>query len=396
MVRKPRLVAIANHPIQYQAPLFRRLTECGDLEFAVAFAELPDAARQGHGFGVAFKWDVPLLDGYRWTVLPTRPVTGASGRRRVLNPRIQVRELAADVMLLTGWQTIPLVQMLLAAGRERVPVLMRGESSAMKRRNPMVRSFHRALLRRVDGLLVIGTANRAFYDSYGVPRSRMFDAPYFVDNERFGSDADALRGRRSELRAQYAVPEHAACFLFAGKFEQKKHPEHLLKALAGLRGRSPDLPVHGLLVGAGALDRQLQELARMHHLPVTFAGFLNQTEITKAYVASDALVLPSDYGETWGLVVNEAMACGLPALVSDRVGCGPDLVLPGVTGERYPFGDTRAMSAVVEHWTRDRDLLSRLGRAAKEHLLSRFDVSRSVAATVEATLAVAGVRTAQV
>jgi glycosyltransferase involved in cell wall biosynthesis len=334
LFRKPKVVAIANHPIQYQAPLFRKLTECGDVEFAVAFAELPDAAQQGQGFGVPFKWDIPLLEGYRWTVLPTRPVTGVGGRRRVLSPRIQVRELRADVLLLTGWQTLPLIQMLLAAVQERVPVLMRGESSALKRRNAIVRTFHRALLRRVDGLLVIGTANRAFYESYGVPRTRMFDAPYFVDNGRFGGDADAYRGQRRELRAQYAIPEDAACFVFAGKFEQKKHPEHLLKALALLQGRNPELLVHGLLVGAGALEGSLRDFARLHHLPVTFAGFLNQTEIAKAYVVSDALVLPSDYGETWGLVVNEAMACGLPALVSDRVGCGPDLVLPGVTGER--------------------------------------------------------------
>src|SRR5207245_2803101 len=103
-----------------------------------------------------------------------------------------------------------------------------------------------------------------------------------------------------------------------------------------------------------------------HGVPATFAGFLNQSEIASAYAAGDALVLPSDFGETWGLVVNEAMACGRAAVVSDRVGCGLDLVIPGKTGERFAFGDTQALADIFERWAARRDDVTRMGRAARD------------------------------
>jgi glycosyltransferase involved in cell wall biosynthesis len=378
-------VVIANHPIQHHAPLFRGLAQAPELHFSVAFVELLDRQRQGRGFGVPFQWDVPLLEGYSWRVLETQVIGGTRVLRQV---RRQVQALDAEVLLLTGWQTLPLVQLLRAARREGLRVLMRGESSGLKRRGPLVRGLHRALLRQVDAFLVIGTANRGFYTSYGVARSRMFDAPYFVDNARFARVAEREIDLRNEFRAHHSIPAPTVCFLFAGKFETKKHPEHLLEALARLRRRDPGCPAHVLLVGEGALSTQLRGFARSRGLPATFIGFLNQSEIAQAYVASDALVLPSDYGETWGLVVNEAMACGRPALVSDRVGCGPDLIVPGVTGARFPFGDVDALSSLLEDWTRNRERLPEMGRAAQERVLSRFDVSHSVAATVEATLSI--------
>jgi glycosyltransferase involved in cell wall biosynthesis len=379
-------VAIANHPIQYHAPLFRGLAQAPELQFAVAFVEQLDRQRQGRGFGVPFQWDVPLLEGYRWRVLETRLIGGTRVLRQV---RRQVQALEAEVLLLTGWQTLPLVQLLRAARREGVPVLMRGESSGLKRRGLLVRGLHTALLRQVDAFLVIGAANRDFYTSYGVAPSRMFDAPYFVDNARFARDVERDIDLRNEFRARHSIPVGAVCFLFAGKFERKKHPEHLLEALARLRRRDPGCPAHVLLVGEGTLSNQLRAMARSQGLPATFIGFLNQSEIARAYVASDALVLPSDYGETWGLVVNEAMACGRPALVSDRVGCGPDLIVPGVTGERYPFGDVDALASVLEDWARSLGRLGEMGRAAQQRVLGRFDVSHTVAATVEATLSIA-------
>ena len=94
--------------------------------------------------------------------------------------------------------------------------------------------------------------------------------------------------------------------------------------------------IQGLMVGDGPLRAGCENLVRERSVPIRFTGFLNQSQITKAYVASDALVLPSDGGETWGLVVNEAMACARPCIVSDRVGCGPDLVIPQETGSIFP------------------------------------------------------------
>jgi glycosyltransferase involved in cell wall biosynthesis len=101
-------------------------------------------------------------------------------------------------------------------------------------------------------------------------------------------------------------------------------------------------------------------------------------------VAADFLALPSDFGETWGLVVNEAMACGLPALVSDRVGCGPDLVEDGVTGAVFPCGDVEALAERLRDLASNPERLRTMGRRAQERVLEGYSVQRAVAGTVEA------------
>ncbi len=382
-VPKVRLTAIAPHPIQYHAPLFRALAMRPELDVEVAFLELLDAQQQGQGFGVPFQWDVPVLEGYRSRVLPTmRYARGQWGR--TLRARACLRELDPDILLLTGWHTFPLIQLLSAAHRMGIPVLMRGESHALKPRHPIMHWLHGWLFRQVDGFLVIGRANRGLYERHGISQDRLFDAPYFVDNEWFASKASMWRERRSEVRSALGIPERAIAFLYVGKFESKKHPHHFTMALGRLARKRPDLLIHGLLVGDGDLANDLRGRSSTESVPLTFTGFVNQSEIPKFYVAADALVLPSDYGETWGLVVNEAMACGLPALVSDRVGCGPDLVVGGTTGARYPFGDIDSMVEVLEKWAQTPELMRQLGRAAEARVRNHYTVARSVEAVLQA------------
>src|SRR5262249_3744220 len=158
-----------------------------------------------------------------------------------------------------------------------------------------------------------------------VPDARIHPCPYFVDNERFAATADRLGPARAALRARWSIPTDATAFLFCGKLVAKKRPLDLLNALG--TAAASGAHVHALVVGDGELMGEVRALAASQRIPATMCGFLNQSEIAQAYVAADCLVLPSDSGETWGLVVNEAMACGLPAIVSDRVGCGPDLVV---------------------------------------------------------------------
>src|SRR5262249_7622212 len=133
-------------------------------------------------------------------------------------------------------------------------------------------------------------------------------------------------------------------------------------------------------VGSGELLAEAHTLAGELDLPVTFAGFLNQTEISQAYVAADCIVLPSNY-ETWGLVVNEAMASGLPAIVSDRVGCGPDLVEDGRTGFTFPFGDVAALADRLVAAASSPSQLQRLGENAKQRIQG-YSVQNAVQDTV--------------
>jgi glycosyltransferase involved in cell wall biosynthesis len=389
---RPRVVAVASHPIQYHAPWFRAMARRDDIDFSVLFIQQPDAQAQGRGFGVAFEWDIPLLEGYAWQKV--EHLEGRGGldgffAARIADPGRLLAQLRPDVLILTGWHVWPLVQMLMAARRRRIPVVMRGEANALRARPMPARLWHRWLLARCSAFLPIGQASRAFYAGYGVQPERQFDAPYFVENERFSTSAAQTLPERDALRQKWSIPAAAACFCYAGKLEPKKRPLDLLEALRAAVAASAR-PLHLLVVGTGELMDTARRFATEHALPVTFCGFLNQTEIPAAYVASDCLVLPSDFGETWGLVVNEAMACGRPALVSDRVGCAADLIVPGVTGDVFPFGDTAALAAKLTQLAAALEALGRMGRAAHERVLGHYGVAQTVHGTMAAVRHVLG------
>lgn len=376
-----RVAFVASHPIQYQAPIFRHLACRADIDFQVMFAMMPDAAAQGSGFGVEFEWDIPLLEGYRYTVLDNvSRHPSVTQFRGCDTPSIKtaLREQRIDAVVVNGWVVKTCLQTLFACKRLGIPCIVRGEANHLRPRAWWKRILQRQLVRRFDAYLPIGTANRSFYRSYGIAETQMFDARYCVENERFAMAADHVESQRRTIRQRWNVPEGATCFLYCGKFETKKHPRELVQAFIAAQQAIPN--VHLIMVGDGALRSECERLVseywkspaltssqstRRLTPPVTFTGFLNQSEIVNAYVASDCLVLPSDHGETWGLVVNESFACGRPAMVSDQVGCAADLVIPGKTGDQFPFGDWGSLTRLFVRYAQDRDKLIVMGQAAK-------------------------------
>jgi len=329
----------------------------------------PDAVAQGAGFGVAFEWDIPLLDGYPYKFLEnvsSNPgVTHFSGCD---TPEItrELRAMQPDAVVVNGWVVKTCLQTLWACKKLGIPCLVRGEANDRRQRSWWKRLGQRVLVQQYAACLYIGQANRDFYERRGVVAASLFPAPYCIDNELFRRRAEVLRGNRKSLRAKWHIRPDSTCFLYCGKFENKKHPIELVKSFAEARVFEGNL--HLLMVGDGNLRASCEDLADALDLPLTFTGFLNQTEIVAAYVASDCLVLPSDAGETWGLVVNEAMACGRPAIVSDRVGCAPDLVRPGITGDVFPFGDWAALSEMLACYAADGPRLRKMGREAHKQM----------------------------
>jgi glycosyltransferase involved in cell wall biosynthesis len=204
---------------------------------------------------------------------------------------------------------------------------------------------NRYLLGLFDGYLSVGSRAREMLLSLGASPCRIHASPHCVDNDFFSNAAaphQTAEGRRI-ARAAFGVGADNFVVLFAGKIEVKKRPLQVIQALARL---PPGAAL--LLVGTGPLEEQCRAEAQRLGVRIAWAGFLNQTEIARAYAAADCLALPSDSGETWGLVVNEAMATGLPCVVSDRVGCGPDLVTPGETGEVVPLDNISALAEALD------------------------------------------------
>ena len=379
-----KVAVVSTHPIQYQTPWYQKLAAQEQIELTVYYALIPDNEQQGVGFDVPFAWDIPLLEGYAWELLPNkRKSPNLRGFFASSTPAIYsiLKKTRPDVVIITGWQSLPLLEALWASMRLGIKRIVRGDSNALRKRPWLVRMWHRALLFRFDAFLAVGKANRRFYLEYGIPAGLVFQSNHFVDNRRFEDQFERARVDRAALRDEWKIPEGHTCFLYVGKLEPKKRIMHLLQALDAVRRVSPNINL--LVAGTGELMEEARGFAAARELPVTFAGFLNQTEITRAYAAADCLVLPSDYGETWGLVVNEAMVCGLPAIVSDRVGCGEDLVREGVTGGVFACGDAGALAGKLTEFAGDREKLVRMGERARE-LIKEFSVDQAVTGTLRA------------
>jgi glycosyltransferase involved in cell wall biosynthesis len=351
------LAILSTHPIQYQVPLWQALARDGRVPFQVWYVS-DHGVRVSHDreFGQAFSWDLPLLEGYDHHFLRSaagsRPVS-FRGWRLSEDIRPLLRASGANALWMQGWHVAAYWQAARMASSVGVPLWMRGESNDLKSRVAWKEAIKRPalgwLFRRVEAFLCIGKANRRLYERHGIGPSQLHFAPYAVDNERFAQQAAELRPGRAEIRGAWGIPDDAFCILFCGKLIPKKHPHSLIDAAKILHrtGRIPN--VHLLYAGSGELEAQLRAATNGPGLPTaTFAGFLNQREISKAYVAADCLALPSDHGETWGLVVNEAMASGLPAVASRSAGVTEDLVMPTWPRRAFDCGDAVGLADALE------------------------------------------------
>ena len=344
-----RLAILASHPIQYHAPLFRELARQLDLTVFYCHQATPDQ-QSAAGFGEAFHWDIDLFDGYRSIFLRNvaqRP--GADHFGGCDTPEIDhaLREGRFDSLLVMGWHLKSFWQGVRAARQQCVPVLVRGDSHLDTPRSPAKRLakllLYPPLLRCFDRILYVGQRNRAYYDHYRYPRDRLFFAPHCVDAERFAKAATPAA--RHDLREALGIAPSETAALFAGKLIDFKRPLDLIEAAA--LARTQGLPLHVIIAGSGPLEEALRARADALQVPLHGLGFQNQTQMPAAYAAADVLALPSNGRETWGLVCNEALACGTPIVVSDAVGCAPDLASDGHVGRTVPLGDLRALSAAL-------------------------------------------------
>lgn len=348
-----RTSIVMTHPVQYFAPWFRTISrECPELDLTVLYATQPSAQQQGVGFGAAFQWDIPLLEGYNYRIV--RPASAAdnvhSGQFMGLNvPEMNdaLRAANPQVVLVPGWFSVTLVRSLFWARRNKIPALYRGDTNLNNQpggwRKSLWRLKTRQFLRFYKGYLCVGKRANEYLHSFGIPDSRIFRSPHCVDNDFFARRSAEFQKQDNRLAARttWGLLPQEFVLLYCGKMEMKKRPLDAIRALQGLQN------VALLMVGAGPMEGECRTLAQQLHVKVVFAGFLNQSEIGKAYAVADALVLPSDGGETWGLVVNEAMATGLPSIVSSLVGAAPDLVENNLTGELFEFSNVEKMKSAI-------------------------------------------------
>ncbi|NQT15302.1 MAG: glycosyltransferase family 4 protein [Planctomycetes bacterium] len=339
-----RLALVVSHPIQYYVPLYRRLAQRDDVHIKVFFTwHGGEAPSLDHGFKKEVQWDIPLTGGYEAEVVPNTATTpGTHHFFGLRNPSLVSRVLAwkPNAVHITGYAWLSHLQAMHALHRRGVPVLFRGDSHLLDESRQGLRWWgKRVLLRRVftwpSAFLYVGQANKAYYEAFGVPPSRLHHCPHSIEVDRFAMPAAELERQAVVWRQELGIPEDRFVLLFAGKFEDKKQPVALMRAVERLANSNVLL----VMVGDGELGDEVREIASRDPDRFRVLPFQNQSRMPLVYRLGDVFVLPSAYGETWGLAVNEAMACGRPVLISDRVGCAADVVRPLQNGAVFRAND---------------------------------------------------------
>lgn len=367
-----RLAIINTHPIQYQAHWFRRMAREPNLDLEVFYIHQATPADQASaGFGVEFDWDTPLLGGYPHRFLHNVARPPAKDRFSGLDtPEIGEILVAShyDAVLVSGWHYKSAWQAFGACWRNKIPLMVRSDSHLHTYRHPLKALLkeipYRWFVGKLDACLAVGRLSSEYFLHYGAALDRIFLTPHAVD-PTFEAGRLSLLPQRSDFRNRWGFEANHRIFLFAGKFTAVKRPLDFIRAVR--RASEISAGIVGLMVGDGPLRDESERLATQLRAPVRFAGFLNQSQIGEAYTAADVLVLPSS-GETWGLVVNEAMTYGRPCLVSDRVGCGPDLIVPGETGFTFPVGNVNAMAKLMTECVSSPEVLLALGERARRQM----------------------------
>ncbi len=360
-----RLAIVASHVIQYQDPFFRLLAADPDVDLTVLYLSNAGARTyRDEDMGTSLQWDVELLTGYRHLFLRNLVSDSNRGWTRHMNPGLVMalwRGHYDAVIFMLGWGSVSAMLGILACRLARIPFFLYGDSSFPPAEDSLRRRARALLLRllfgNTTGFMVSGMLNADYYRHYGADPDHFFLLPWAVDNERFAAASRFAPGERERMRESLGIRPEQIVFVFSAKLIARKDPMTLLRAYEAMPWRERAII---LLLGDGVLREPLEAYAREHGLTGTrFAGFVNQSDLPKYYGLSDVFVLPSTY-EPRGAVINEAMACGLPVIVTDRCGSIGDIVLDGENALIYPAGNVDALATMMTRLVRDDILRQRM------------------------------------
>lgn len=380
-----KLLILASHPVPYHASVFRKisqqLAQAGHECLVVYLSDFSLQEYFERSFSVSFAWDEPLLEGYRSEILNKnikhQPLSffdlKAPGWQQLLQSEKPTRLLVVTLNYLGA------VSATVQARLQGIPATLRFETNdvAFVRSNykEIGRSLaYKSLYTLFDSAIAYGTLNRQHLLSHGF-HSRQLGLSYFCVPNRFQSLClEEKQHLRETLRQQLGFSDYQTVVLFCGKLIVKKNPELLLEAMSYIP-ETERRRLALLYVGAGFLAEKLQSMAAsLSELKVHFAGFKNQLELPPYYLAADLIVLPSRrQGETWGLVVNEALHAGLPCIVTDAVGCAVDFAdFPDfqVIPENAPISLAEAITKVRDR-PRDFERYSSLMKEFSEEYCSQ-------------------------
>lgn len=368
---KPRRLAIImSHPTQHFAPLYAELAKFDQLQLKVFFiAENGVVQSRDNGFDVDLKWDIPLTQGYEHCFIDPGRVLKRFNfftvDSRNLNPALE--KYAPDSIWLHGYAQLANWRVLFKFNAD-THIIYSSDSNFVIQRHWMKRLCKSILLpfffKRVDRLLSISDANRAYLKHYGVADDKIVDTNFPIDIARITHNIEALPANSKQLvRRELGVRVTDKILIFVGKLSARKRAGDVISALSKLSDQS----THLVILGSGEQRPQLQQQASMLGVDqrVHFAGFVNQTEMAKYLASADVFVFPS-VNEPYGAIASEVLPYGLPMVVAQGVGAIGRSVIDGVNALVFQPRNIPDLVTVLDRLIGDERLQASLAKQSKK------------------------------
>ncbi len=361
---KKRLAIITSHPVQYNAPLFQLLEKRHNIKIKVFYTWGEKVLQEKYdpGFGKNIQWDIPLLDGYEYEFVQNiSKDPGSDHFKGIDNPFLidSIKKWNADAVLVYGWSFKSHLKVL-RYFHGRMPVFFRGDSTLVGGRNYIKNKLKTIFLKwvytHVDKALYVGTRNKDYYLEYGMKREQLIFCPHAIDNKRFMEDID-YSDKAAECKTALNIPLLSTGFLYAGKLDDNKNVRLLLETFVKVSGNN-----YLVIAGNGTFEKEFKESFASYR-NIYFLPFQNQQMMPVLYRMADVFVLPSKT-ETWGLGINEAMACGRALLVSDSCGAATDLVREGINGYSFQSGNAEDLGSKIFSLTKQKNDLRNMGTSS--------------------------------
>jgi glycosyltransferase involved in cell wall biosynthesis len=385
-----KLAIVTTHPVQYNVPWIVRLAE-RDIQVKVfyTYEQAGNGPVYDSGFGKDIIWDIPLLDGYDYEFVPNKArKPGLVRFMGIVNPTLirKIEDWDPDQLLVIGWNYHSHLQVMRHFHR-LIPIYFRGDSVLLHEKTLWRKMARRLFLtwvyRHIDYVFYVGSNNKSYFRRHGVRDHQLIFSPQAIDVDRFSEPDKMYRDQADQWKKRLGIPAGNLTVLFAGKMIKVKNPTFLIE----LAKATKHLPISFVMVGDGVLLDDVKHLAAGNP-SIRFVDFQNQTVMPSVYRIGDVYIMPS-FSETWGMGINEAMACGVPVMASDRVGCAVDLIMENKTGMTFRLDEIGKCVDFLQHLLDDPEHLAEMGNCASA-LVQFFSFSQivdSVSRTMSMTVA---------
>lgn len=374
-MKKYKVAFIHNIISPYRIPLFEELSAHPLIDLYVYFCAETHKNR---------KWDVPKCGNFNYSVLSGFTLEFSEVKYSV-NPSIVLNLIKGkyDVIIISGNSDFTTHVTYFTSKLLRIPTIWwsEGIESTQSKLGKLISPLTKHIVKNVDAVIVPGSLSKKFHIKLGANPETVFLAPNIVNNKEFFESHSKFKPYVEQFKQKFNFP-NKKIILYVGQLIQRKGVEYLIDAYALLKNEYNNVCL--VIVGDGVLKRELEKKCHdLHIQDIVFTGWVSEDQKIMYYSISDLFVLPT-LEDVWGLVINEAMCCGLPVISTTKAGCSTDMITPSKNGYIVESSKTDQLYSAMKKIVESEDLRIKMSEKSLEIIKTNFSMDNMIFGFVSA------------